>query len=528
MSDAPPPSLPASLRFLVPSVRDIFFVFLFFSILLGPLSNRPLADADIGWHIRTGELILQTHSIPPDEPFSLAMRGKRWFAWEWLYDLLLGILHQAGGLNAVVWLCALLVALTFMLLLRFLLENGTGLLLSVVLMLVALGAATIHLYARPHIVSWLFSLLWFVTLDRWERGRTRVSVVQLLPISMLVWVNVHGGWIFGMAVLACFCLAASIEWLATKDAFARVHVAGRARELWKILGLSALATLVNPYGWRLHAHIYEYLTSPYLMNRIQEFRAPDFHGWAERCFAVLVILLLCGFAVHRGKVRLSHVLVSLLAIYAGFYSSRNLPVSSMLLALIVGPILWESFCWLADRPGAWSFVRNFAEGVASFAGRMMAQECQLRGHLWPAIVVLGAAAMCLQGGCLGAHHLIRSQFDQNRLPVAASAFLDRQGDSGPVFSTDAWGGYLIYHWYPARRVMIDDRHDFYGTEYVREYLIMMQDEIAWRMVLEKWQIQTALLPAGAPLGNLLRELPQEWRVVYEDKVAVVFERKLQR
>lgn len=525
MTDAPPPSLLSTLSFLLPSVRDVFFVFLFFSILVGPLSNRPLADADIGWHIRTGDLILKTHSIPHTDPFSAAMLGKRWFAWEWLYDLLLGILHRAGGLNAVVWLCALLVALTFALLLHFLLEIGTGVLLSVVLTLVALGAATIHLYARPHIVSWLFSLLFFVTLDRWERGRTKVSALNLLPVAMLVWVNVHGGWIFGIAVLACFCLAAWIEWLRTKDAFARVNVVARTRGLWKILAVSALATLVNPYGWRLHAHIYVYLTNPYLMNRIQEFRSPDFHGWSERCFGTLVILLLCGFAVQRRKVRLSHVLVGLLAVYAGFYSSRNLPVSSILLALIVGPILWGSFCSLDVRPGAWPFIRNFVDRAASFAERMLAQEWQLRGHLWPAVVVLGAVAICLHGGWLGGHHLIHARFDDKRLPVAASAFLDRQADTGPVFSTDAWGGYLIYRWYPARRVMIDDRHDFYGTDYVREYLIMMQDEIAWRRVLETWQIQTALLPAGAPLANLLRELPQEWRVVYEDQVAVVFERK---
>ena len=111
------------------------------------------------------------------------------------------------------------------------------------------------------------------------------------------------------------------------------------------------------------------------------------------------------------------------------------------------------------------------------------------------------------------------------MPIAACAYLDGRNDSGPVFSTDAWGGYLIYRWYPVRRVVIDDRHDFYGTDYVRQYLIMMQGEIAWRSMVDKWQIRTALLPAGAPLANLFRELPQEWRVVYEDKVAVVFERK---
>src|SRR5258708_7069350 len=157
-----------ALRFLLLSVRDIIFIFLFWSVLAGPLSNRPLADSDIGWHIRTGEQILATRAIPRTDPFSSTMQGQPWFAWEWLYDLALGILHRACGLNGVVWLCALLVAAIFALLLSQLLKRGTGLLLAVVLMLLAEAASTIHLYARPHIVSWLFSLLWFEVLDRWE------------------------------------------------------------------------------------------------------------------------------------------------------------------------------------------------------------------------------------------------------------------------------------------------------------------------------------------------------------------------
>src|SRR3979411_442698 len=161
------PSSPA-VRFLLPSVRDVIFIFLFWSLLAGPLSNRPLADPDIGWHIRTGELILARHSLPRTDPFSSTMQGQPWFAWEWLYDILLGILHRVCGLNGVIWLCALLVAAIFVLLLSQLLRRGTGLLLAIVLMLLAVAASTIHLYARPHIGSWLFSLLWFVALERWE------------------------------------------------------------------------------------------------------------------------------------------------------------------------------------------------------------------------------------------------------------------------------------------------------------------------------------------------------------------------
>ena len=547
------PARPSSsaLRFLLPSVRDIIFIFFFWSLLAGPLSNRPLADADIGWHIRTGEQILATHSLPRTDPFSSTMQSQPWFAWEWLYDILLGILHQACGLNGVVWLCALLAAAIFALLLSQLLQRGTGLLLAAVLMLLAEAASTIHLYARPHIVSWLFLLLWWVVLDRWESwdGREHGNLPRWIPwffpASMLLWVNLHGGWLFGMALLGIYTLAAFVESVRAHDALAAIRAAHRARAMAAAWLASAVATLVNPFGWRLHAHIYRYLGDRYLMNRIDEFRSPDFHGWAQRCFAVILVLVLIAFADNRlsgsrlsnnplsnnrGKLRLSHLLVVLLAVYAGFYSTRNLPVSSMLLVLVAGPILWENFASLADKPGAWQWVRTGTARISKFSDRMGGQEMQLRGHLWPVLSVAFALAICLQGGWLGSRQLIHAQFDPQKVPVAAVTFLQKefqgkQPNTEPVFSTDAWGGYLIYRMYPERRAVVDDRHDLYGSGRIRQYLILTQAEPGWQSVLEKWKIRTALLPADSTLANLLRELPQDWLVAYEDKVAVVFERR---
>jgi hypothetical protein len=96
---------------------------------------------------------------------------------------------------------------------------------------------------------------------------------------------------------------------------------------------------------------------------------------------------------------------------------------------------------------------------------------------------------------------------------------------GAVFSTDAWGGYLIYRLYPEQKVVVDDRHDLYGAGRIRQYLILTRAEPGWENVIEDWKIRTALLPADSTLANLLREIPRDWRIAYEDKVAVVFQRR---
>ncbi len=356
---------PSPLQFLVPSVRDIIFIFLMWSLLAGALASRPLADPDIGWHIRTGELMLATHSLPRTDPFSSTMHGQTWFAWEWLYDVLLGVLHRACGLNGVVWLCAVIVAATFAFLLSQLLRRGTGLLLAVALMLLAEAAATIHLFARPHIVSWLFTLAWFVALERWESGDVPRWLPWFFPVTTLLWVNLHGEWLLGFALLAIYFVAAIVASLRAADPFVALQASQRARGMAVAGGASALATFVNPFGWHLHAHIYQYLGDRYLMNRISEFRSPDFHGWAQRCFVMIFLLTLVAFAGYRRKIRLSNLLVALLAVYAGLLSSRNLPVSSILLVLIIGPLLWSRLVGLTGRPGAWNPVRTTIRRVVA-------------------------------------------------------------------------------------------------------------------------------------------------------------------
>jgi hypothetical protein len=133
-------------------------------------------------------------------------------------------------------------------------------------------------------------------------------------------------------------------------------------------------------------------------------------------------------------------------------------------------------------------------------------------------------AVCLQGGRIGSQRVIHAQFDPAKVPVAAVDYLQGERSQEPVFSIDSWGGYLIYRLYPQRQVVIDDRHDFYGAERMREALTLLQGERGWRDILQRWQIRTVLLPADSTLANLLLELPREWHVTYQDNVAVILEK----
>lgn len=501
------------LSFFVPSTVDLIFVLLLVSLSAGPLGQKMLGDAGIGWHIRTGELILHTGSVPHSDPFSSTMSGKPWYAWEWLYDLIVGGLHRETGLNGVVFFDALIIAVTFALVFRQMLARGSGLGVAVGMLLLVVSASSIHFLARPHVLSWLFTVIFFDVLAAFENdGNPRR--LMWLPAIMLLWANLHGGFLLGLVLVGIHFLAewaGSTGWGARGD---RELAARKAKQLALAGAITGAVTLANPYGYQLHLHIYRYLGDRFLMDHIDEFLSPNFHGLPQKCFAGILLLVIVGAATTPKRLRASQVMVILFAVYSGLFASRNIPISSMLLALVMAPHLSAS---ITER---W---RPWMERVTGFWTRVEAMESGLRGHLWPTLAVLLGIWVCAQHGRLGSMQLMDAHFDAKRFPANAVDWLARTGVSEPVFCPDYWGGYLIYRRFPEMPVVVDDRHDLYGAEYLKNYLKLMRVEPGWESALEQMHTNWILLPYGSTAATLLREVPR-WKVAYQDETSTIFTR----
>jgi hypothetical protein len=540
---------PSWMRWTLPSIADLIFISLFCLLAFTPLSTRLLGDAGIGWHIRTGQLIMATHSIPRVDPFSSTMVGQPWFAWEWLYDVVVGALDRAAGLNGVVVFTALIIAITFSWTFRLLLSRGTNFLVALVLVLLAASAAMIHFLARPHVLSWLFTVIWFCILDSSRKSdeksndgplkvfRRSNRSLWLLPPLMLVWANVHGGFLLGFVLLAIYGLDAAWRWFRLtqdhkqdhfEDALEKIRAGNRARNLAGIGLLTALATFVNPYGWKLHLHIYRYLSNRFLMDHIDEFQSPNFHGVAQKCFAVLLLLTLVALAVsprdEQGRrTSLAHGLVLLFAVYSGLYASRNIPVSALLIILVIGPRLSNAYQRLAATLTKRNASRYQPPSSRHFLERMQTIESIVGGHLLPIAAIVLTCWIAFHGGKLGSTPLMAAHFDSKRFPVTAVSYLEEQNFGEPVLTPDYWGGYLIYRLYPQTKVVIDDRHDLYGEEFLKSYLKMMHVEPGWQDFIGEHNVHLILVPRDSALANILRETGN-WKAMSEDDVAVTFAR----
>lgn len=525
------------LRWFMPSIVDVLFVALALMLACTSLSSRLLGDAGIGWHIRTGQLILANHAIPHVDPFSSSLNGHPWFAWEWLYDVIVGELDAAAGLNGVVAFAAIVIALTFSLALWLLVKRGTNVVLGLILTLLAISASMIHFFARPHIVSWLLTVIWFWILDSHERGivkpvkrpvlsaasNRRFQLLWLLPATMLFWTNMHGGFLVGFILLAAYWLGAGWDYVKpTKDRFenvlAKIEAAGRLKDLTLAGALSALATVINPYGLNLHLHIYEYLSNRFLIDHIDEFQSPNFHLIAQECFALLLLLAVVDAATRsRSRTpRVSEGLIILVAVYSGLYASRNIPISSLLLILVIGPWLSEG---LRLTQSGEIETRSQSPRYVRLLQRIHAIE--VGGYVWPLAAVIVVGWLVFHGGDAGGRGYLHAQFSEKRFPVAAADYLEQRNITGPLFAPDSWGGYLIYRFYPRTKVVIDDRHDFYGEAFLKSYLKTIHLEPGWQDFLNSHPAEYLIVPRGSALANILAETTA-WHSIYSDEVAVVY------
>lgn len=502
---------------LLPSIADVFFLVLLGMLGFSPLSKALLGDADTGWHIRNGEFILATRSVPHSDFFSYTRAGQPWYAWEWLYDAVIAAIHHVAGLNGVVLFTAVVIAGTFALLFHLVLRRSGSFAVALLLTLLAAAAAQIHMLARPHVLSWFFVLLWVEALYRFEEGKT--SALFWLPPLMLLWVNLHGGFILGLALLALFGCAHIWNYLAAPSAWNRKQIFRLAIAFCACLA----ATLVTPYGYKLHLHVYQYLSNGFLMNTINEFMSPNFHASGYGYFELFILLSIFGAVLSYDRVTSIDLLLILFSIHAGLYAARNIPVSVIMISPALGPML---ACLLSKQFGQRfnpRWLDPLLASVRAISESMGSMEKHFRGHAIVIIALAASTAIALNGGRVLSAQVSSAHFDEKVFPVKAAGFIAKEGIHDHLFNSDVWSGYLIYKLYPSTKLYFDDRHDFYGEAFIREYKKAATGGWQWREPLDRYQVRWVLIDSDSPLSSVLKE-SKDWRVKYDDGLAIVFAR----
>ncbi len=464
------------------STSRVFLAVLFLGLF--GMAARNVTDPDVWWHLKSGEYIAEHKSVPHADSFSYTRAGEPWVAHEWLTELLLYELERATGWGGLIVVFAAVTSAAFFLLY---LRCGPDPYVAGVVTLYAAWAAMPVWGVRPQVLSLLLTSLWLLILDRSERNPKLLW--WTLPLTLL-WVNLHAGFALGLALSALFVAGEWIERVLGRSS----QSTPRLRTAVLILLLDLLIVPFNPNGLRMFSYPIETLRSAAMQSYIAEWASPNFHQAEYWPFLLVVLSTFAALSWSRLQVRPRDTLLLVVSLYAGLCSIRMMP----LFVLIAVPLV-------SQRLGKWP--TSGSRRVRPFPSRTL-----VNGMILVYMTVFAGV------------HIVQviqrqPQAEMQRFPARAVAFLQMH-PSSRIFNHYDWGGYLIWRLSPSTPVFIDGRADLYGKELLDEFAGTYQFKGDWQQTLQRWRIDTVIVPVDSALATGLRSAPG-WTVSYEDAQAIV-------
>ena len=452
------------------SILPLFLGVLLIPAILGS-SQTIFNDGDVSWHIATGQWILDHRAIPHTDPFSYTWAGKPWVPIEWLAEVGYAAAYRLAGYGGV----AALVTSALIALHALVFTNATRFVRpwAALGVIVLLDVTLIPmLLARPHVLAWPLLALWLWLMLR-ARDRDRAPPL-LAALLMSLWANLHGSFVFGLAIAAAFGIEALVSSTDRAGAFRR----------WLVFGIAcAIAVFINGNGVEGVLHPLRF-THLQMLPLIDEWkpsspaRTPFFFG----ALAVAVALI----AWKRPRL---HWVRWLLLV--GFVGLALLQTRHQSLLAIVAAMLLPV-----------GFARDHRAVAAAPAMRRVAAA--------GAVLLIALRSF-----------LPLTPPDNEANPWKLIAAIPSDLRSQPVLNGYSMGGPLILS---GIRPYVDGRGDMYGDEFVVGYYRIVQgDPKALADAVGRWKIRWAILGSRSKLIPLLDRSPG-WRRIRQDKVGAIYVR----
>jgi len=498
---------------------------------------RRLNDFDTWWHLASGRWIVTHRAVQTTDTLSFTVPDHPWINLQWLFDVMLYLLHSIGGADLLVITSAAAFTTAVWMLMRNLRQRLDEVPASI-LCLWAVLIAEERFLIRPEMVSFILlqAVLWILMTARRNEGRT----LWLLVPVMLLWVNCHSLFIIGLFCIGCAVggtLAGQLPLLPSgwRQASSLGPVA--TRRLFMSAGAAALVTLLNPYfvdGLLFPLNLMSrFDVSNTAFQVIGEFRRP-FSGYfptfsigAFQALFFLSIAVICLAAVagwrapKKGGPSTEAPTPGFdpawLLIFTGLACLSVMARRNMcLFALGATPIVGASLALIGSR--ATRGMRNVYPRVARVAAPVL---------LATNIGLIGAVATNAYYWKDGTGREFGLGILEVNFPIRAAAFSREAGLQPKLYNDLTAGGYLTWDAAVEGGVFIDGRLEVYDTEFFTKYVSAFSNARAWRQQLDTYEINTVLLfHRWGNRHRMVRFLMVDpaWTLVYHDEVAVIFVR----
>jgi len=486
-------------------------------VLAGSLALQSIRTFDYWWHLRTGQLIAETGSVPMIDPFSYTAAGNRWIDIHWLHQLGLHGLYRLSGHDGVV-AAKVLMALLLTGILATIGARRERPLVSISGLAMMLLVVSDRIMPRPELPTFVCLAAVFALLERFIR-KNDAWVYAIVGVQ-LIWVNVHGLFALGIAVCGLYLIAEILRPVVLPGS--RVRIAW-VRRLAAVTALSTLASLANPnfldgalYPIQQLGMIGPPEERGYFGSLIAELIPPigsqtRLLPLAIGLFASLAALSFAAMALNWRRIHGAHPLLWVAFLYLALGAQRNLA----LFAIVAGPIFTANLNEFLDaRRETSRFARSPALRLAA-AGLS-------------SLVLIGIIADVARGSFyprIGSMREPGLGVMEAFFPIAAAEWIAAHRPPGPICHHMADGGYLIWRLHPDYLVMVDGRLEVYGAEMFQQ--MQMSQPESFRKLAEERQCGIALVHYSLIKSDSLLwwlYMNSNWQLTFIDDVAAVFVR----
>lgn len=461
------------------------------------MAARGVTDPDVWWHLRSGQLIFQTHHIPHTDPYSFTKNGQPWIDHEWLSQILLYGTYKLTGWGGLIAEFAVIIMAAFGMV--YLRSPGRPYIAGA---MTAWGAvASIPSWGvRPQMLTLLLASVFLLILDRSYR---RPKLLWWTAPLMLLWINLHAGYALGIALLALYLAGSVLDLVFGQGDWPDPAKWFRQALLVTVVCIAVVP--INPCGTRLYSYPFETLRSPAMLSMIAEWGSPNFHQGRNLAVLLMILAILTLAAISPRRLRPREFLLLSVTLYAGLRSVRHLPIFVLVAVPIISGMIHE---WLQETAG-----KEILAGRAALTRAKMAVNTLLLAGM------IGFAGVRV-------HYVIahQNQAEAREFPAAAASFIAEARPPAPLLEHYNWGGYFIWKLYPDYPVFIDGRADVYGDAFLDGFAATYYVRgNSWQTPLEKWNIRTVALPPDSPLVTALQSIAG-WKTIFTDREAVVLSR----
>jgi hypothetical protein len=458
---------------------------------------RRVGDPDFWWHMETGSWIIDHGALPSHELFTYTATNRVWADQEWGSEVLGELIFHAGGFLAFSLAYAAVTWVGFWFIWRRIALERVPALIAGACIAVAAAAGVEVWGPRSQMISFALTCLTLYWVETYLRDRNRR--LYLLPLVIVAWANLHGGFVYGLAVVGLAAVTETALWLVSPHDGAHRR---RSLRLWAVLAACVVAGLLNPITFHAYLAAIQTQTSAVQQTFIAEWHSPTFHSLGE--LGLELLLLLVVFAMAFRRPRLWDALVTVVGIYAALSAVRNAPLAA---AALTPMVAWS-------LAGAWERGR-WRDPIAEWIHRRASDL----------LILVSAGALIVSVGAVGiATYTLSSQTastDAN-FPVGAANWLAAHPNVGTrMFNAYDWGGYIIYRFFPARPVFIYGEATELGNQLLQEVSDVENAEPDWQAILNEHGINYVVERTDSALSMAL-SVDTQWQEVYDDGFAAIF------